>query len=102
MSHAWLCEGMKDYRTFKEDFLKLVEFAEWYKDYIVQTLKLTPKLWASTFSSVFVRDGLVTYWQVGGCMSSYPRIPAYNAFLKEEGYVFAPIALDSLKIFYRI
>jgi len=28
------CEGMKDYRTFKEDFLKLVEFAEWYKDYI--------------------------------------------------------------------
>lgn len=27
-------EGMKDYRTFKEDFLKLVEFAEWYKDYI--------------------------------------------------------------------
>lgn len=30
-----VCEGMKDYRTFKEDFLKLVEFAEWYKDYIV-------------------------------------------------------------------
>lgn len=29
-----VCEGMKDYRTFKEDFLKLVEFAEWYKDYI--------------------------------------------------------------------
>lgn len=31
-----------------------------------------------------------------------PRIPAYNAFLKEEGYVFNPSALDSLKIFYRI
>lgn len=33
-SLCYLCEGMKDYRTFKEDFLKLVEFAEWYKDYI--------------------------------------------------------------------
>ena len=32
--HFFLCEDMKDYRTFKEDFLKLVEFAEWYKDYI--------------------------------------------------------------------
>ena len=32
--HSYVCEGMKDYRTFKEDFLKLVEFAEWYKDYI--------------------------------------------------------------------
>lgn len=30
----FLCEYMKDYRTFKEDFFKLVEFAEWYKDYI--------------------------------------------------------------------
>ena len=28
-----VCEYMKDYRTFKEDFFKLVEFAEWYKDY---------------------------------------------------------------------
>ena len=30
-------------------------------------------------------------------MSSYPRIPAYNAFLKEEGYVFNPSALSSSK-----
>ncbi len=35
-------------------------------------------------------------------MSSYPRIPAYNASLRKKGYVFDPIALDSLKIFYRI
>ena len=34
MTRPFLCEGLKDYRTFKEDFLKLVEFAEWYKDYI--------------------------------------------------------------------
>ena len=32
-------------------------------------------------------------------MSSYPRIPAYNAFLKEERYVFNPSALYFLKIF---
>lgn len=30
-------------------------------------------------------------------MSSYPRIPAYNVFLKEEGYVFNPSALSSSK-----
>lgn len=50
----------------------------------------------------FVRDRVVTYWQVGGCMSSYPRIPAYNASLRKRGYVFNPSVPYSLKIFYRI
>ncbi len=35
-------------------------------------------------------------------MSSYPRIPAYNAFLKEEEVCLHSKSFVILKIFYRI
>lgn len=34
---SWIffqCDYVKDYRTFMADFQKLVDFAEWYHEYV--------------------------------------------------------------------